>query len=198
MKKSIGPRTLVYPTPVFIVGTYDKSGKPNAMTAAWGGICCSKPPCVSVSLRKARYSYNNLVERKAFTVNIASENYVKESDYFGIASGRNKDKFAATGLSPVKSDLVDAPFIAEFPFALECKLLHTVEIGVHVQFIGEIVDIKANEDVLNDNGIPDIDRVKPILFAPEMQAYYGIGNFLGKAFSIGKKIGSQRAYSKSR
>jgi flavin reductase (DIM6/NTAB) family NADH-FMN oxidoreductase RutF len=67
-----------------------------------------------------------------------------------------------------------------------------------VQFIGEIVDIKANEDVLNDNGIPDIDRVKPILFAPEMQAYYGIGNFLGKAFSIGKKIGSQRAYSKSR
>jgi flavin reductase (DIM6/NTAB) family NADH-FMN oxidoreductase RutF len=188
MKKSIGPRTLVYPTPVFIVGTYDKSGKPNAMTAAWGGICCSKPPCVSVSLRKATYSYDNLVERKAFTVNIASENYVKESDYFGIASGRNKDKFAATGLSPVKSDLVDAPFIEEFPFALECKLLHTIEIGLHVQFIGEIIDIKADEDVLNDNGIPDIDRVKPVLFAPEMQSYYGIGNFLGKAFSIGKKF----------
>jgi len=188
MKKSIGSRTLVYPTPVFMVGTYDKAGKPNVMTAAWGGICCSKPPCVAVSLRKARYSYDNLVERKAFTVNIASENYVKEADYFGIASGRNKDKFAATGLSPVKSDLVDAPFIKEFPFALECKLLHTIEIGVHVQFIGEIVDIKADEDVLNANGVPDIDLVKPILFAPEMQAYYGVGNFLGKAFSIGKEI----------
>jgi flavin reductase (DIM6/NTAB) family NADH-FMN oxidoreductase RutF len=188
MKKSIGPKTLVYPTPVFIVGTYDNAGKPNAMTAAWGGICCSKPPCVAVSLRKARYSYDNLVERKAFTVNIASENYVKESDYFGIASGRNKDKFAATGLTPVASEQVDAPFIEEFPFALECRLLHTLEIGVHVQFVGEIVDIKAEEDMLNDKGVPDIDKVKPILFAPEMQAYYGIGNFLGKAFSIGKEI----------
>jgi len=188
MKKSIGPKTLVYPTPVFIVGTYDKAGKPNAMTAAWGGICCSKPPCVAVSLRKARYSYDNIVERKAFTVNIASENYVKESDYFGIASGRNKDKFAATGLTPVASEQVDAPFIEEFPFVLECRLLHTLEIGVHVQFVGEIVDIKADEDMLNDNGIPDIDKVKPILFAPEMQAYYGVGNFLGKAFSIGKKF----------
>ena len=188
MKKSIGPKTLVYPTPVFIVGTYDKSGKANVMTAAWGGICCSKPPCVAVSLRKARYSYDNLVERKAFTVNIAPEKYVKESDYFGIVSGRNKDKFAATGLTPVKSDLVDAPFIGEFPFALECRLLHTIEIGVHVQFIGEIVDIKADEEMLNDQGVPDMDKVKPILFAPEMQAYYGVGNFLGKAFSIGKEI----------
>jgi flavin reductase (DIM6/NTAB) family NADH-FMN oxidoreductase RutF len=68
MKKSIGPKTLVYPTPVFVVGTYDKAGKPNVMTAAWGGICCSKPPCVAVSLRKPRYSYDNIVERKAFTV----------------------------------------------------------------------------------------------------------------------------------
>lgn len=188
MKKSIGPRTLVYPTPVFMVGTYDKAGKPNVMTAAWGGICCSKPPCVAVSLRKARYSYDNLVERQAFTVNIASENYVKEADYFGIASGRNKDKFAASGLTPVKSDQVDAPVIEEFPFALECTLLHTIEIGVHVQFIGEIVDMKADEDFLNDKGVPDIAKVKPILFAPEMQAYYGVGKFLGKAFSIGKEI----------
>jgi flavin reductase (DIM6/NTAB) family NADH-FMN oxidoreductase RutF len=188
MKKSIGPKTLVYPTPVFVVGTYDKAGKANVMTAAWGGICCSKPPCVAVSLRKTRYSYGNIVERKAFTVNIAPEKYVKESDFFGIASGRKKDKFAASGLTPVKSDRVDAPFIEEFPFALECSLLDTIEIGVHVQFIGEIVDIKADEDVLNDQGVPDIDTVKPILFAPEMQAYYGIGNFLGKAFSIGKEI----------
>jgi flavin reductase (DIM6/NTAB) family NADH-FMN oxidoreductase RutF len=188
MKKSIGPKTLVYPTPVFVVGTYDKAGKANVMTAAWGGICCSKPPCVAVSLRKTRYSYGNIVERKAFTVNIAPEKYVKESDFFGIASGRKKDKFAASGLTPVKSDRVDAPFIEEFPFALECSLLDMIEIGVHVQFIGEIVDIKADEDVLNDQGVPDIDTVKPILFAPEMQAYYGIGNFLGKAFSIGKEI----------
>lgn len=188
MKKSIGAKTLVYPTPVFIVGTYDKAGKANVMTAAWGGICCSKPPCVAVSLRKARYSFDNIKARKAFTINIASEKYVKESDYFGIVSGRNKDKLAAVGLTPVKSDLVDAPFIEEFPFALECRLLDMIEIGVHVQFIGEIVDIKADEAVLNDNGLPAIERVKPILYAPDLNAYYGVGNFLGKAFSIGKEI----------
>ena len=113
MKKSIGAKTLVYPTPAFVIGTYDKDGRPNVMTAAWAGICCSKPPCVGVSLRKARYSYDNIVARKAFTVNVPSETYVKETD---------------------------------------------------------------------------MDKVKPILFAPEMQAYYGVGNFLGKAFAIGKEI----------
>jgi flavin reductase (DIM6/NTAB) family NADH-FMN oxidoreductase RutF len=188
MKKSIGAKTLVYPTPVFVVGTYDKDGKPNVMTAAWGGICCSKPPCVAVSLRKPRYSYENIVARKAFTVNITPEQYVKEADYFGIVSGRNKDKFAASGLTSVRSDLVDAPYIKEFPFALECSLLQTVEIGIHTQFIGEIVDIKADEAMLDANGIPDMDKVKPILFAPEIQAYYGVGDFLGKAFSIGKEL----------
>jgi len=188
MKKSIGARTLVYPTPAFVIGTYDKDGRPNAMTAAWAGICCSKPPCVGVSLRKARYSYGNIVARKAFTVNVPSEKYVKETDYFGIATGRKKDKFAATGLTPVKSDLVDAPFIKEFPFALECRLLDTIDIGVHVQFIGEIIDIKADETVLNDQGVPDIECTQPILYAPEINAYYGVGKFLGKAFSIGKEI----------
>ena len=188
MKKSIGAKTLVYPTPVFVVGTYDKDGKPNVMTAAWGGICCSKPPCVSVSLRKPRYSYENIVVHKAFTVNITPEQYVKEADYFGIVSGRSKDKFAASGLTPVRSDLVDAPYIKEFPFALECSLLQTVEIGIHRQFIGEIVDIKADEAMLDEKGVPAIEKVKPVLFAPEMQAYYGVGKFLGKAFSIGKEI----------
>jgi len=188
MKKSIGAKTLVYPTPAFVIGTYDEAHKPNVMTAAWAGICCSRPPCVNVSLRKARYSYENIVARKAFTVNVPSENHVRETDYFGIASGRSQDKFAASGLTPVKSELVDAPFIKEFPFVLECKLLHTLEIGVHVQFVGEIIDIKADADLLNDKDVPDVDKVKPILFAPEMKAYYGIGEFLGKAFSIGKDL----------
>ena len=188
VKKSIGARTLVYPTPVFIVGSYDKSGQPNVMTAAWAGICCSKPPCVTVSLRRARYSYENIIQRKAFTVSIPSEKFVKEADYFGIASGRNKDKFAASGLTPVKSNRVDAPYVKEFPFVLECNLLKTIELGIHTQFIGEIADIKADEDLLGEKGVPDIEKTKPIMFAPEIQSYYGLGRFLGNAFSIGKKI----------
>lgn len=142
MKKSIGAKTIVYPTPVFIVGTYDESGKPNAMNVAWGGISCSSPPCVSISVREATYTHGNIVNKKAFTVNIPSENYIREADYFGIASGKNGDKFAATGLTPVKSELVDAPYIKEFPLALECKLVNATEIGLCTSFTGEILDAK--------------------------------------------------------
>jgi len=188
MKKSIGAKTIVYPTPVFVVGTYDKSGTPNLMTVAWGGICCSKPPCLAIALRKATYTYGNIVDRKAFTVNIPSEKYVQQADYFGIVSGKNIDKFAATGLTAVKSDLVDAPYVDEFPFSLECRLLHTIEIGLHRQFIGEILDIKADETSLSADFLLDIDKVKPILYAPENRCYYGIGKMLGKAFNIGRNI----------
>ena len=186
MKKSLGAKTIVYPTPVFIVGTYDKTGKPNVMNVAWGGLCCSSPPCVAVSVRKATYTYGNIVDQKAFTINIPSESHVKQADYFGIVSGAKEDKFSATGLTPVKSDLVDAPYIKEFPLILECKLTHTIEIGLHTQFIGQIVDVKAEESVLGGNGTLDIKKVNPILYAPENRAYYGVGECLGKAFSIGK------------
>lgn len=188
MKVSVGAKTIVYPTPVFIVGTYDAAGKPNVMAAAWGGICCSRPPCVAVSLRKATYTYGNIIARQAFTVSIPSEQYTREADYFGLVSGAREDKFAAAGLTPVRSELVDAPYVAEFPFALECKLLHTIEIGLHTQFIGEIVDIKADPAVLDANGVPDIEKVKPILFAPGGGTYYGVGRYLGKAFSIGDAL----------
>jgi len=188
MKKSLGAKTIVYPTPVFVVGTYDNAGKPNVMTAAWAGICCSVPPCVAVSLRKATYSYGNLVARKAFTINIPSEAHAREADYFGIASGKTQDKFAKSKLTPVKSELVDAPYVKEFPVVLECRLLHTVEIGLHIQFIGEILDVKADDSVLGPDGFPDILKVKPMVFVPESATYHGIGQFLGRAFSIGKKI----------
>jgi len=188
MKKSLGAKTIVYPTPVFVVGTYDKNGRANVMTASWGGLCCSTPPCIAVALRKVTYSYGNIVERKAFTINIPSEAYVKEADYFGLVSGKDTDKFAAARLTPVKSDLVDAPYVKEFPFVLECKLAHSLEIGIHTQFIGEIVDIKAEESMLNEKGNLDIEKVKPFLFTPESRIYYRVGPFLAKAFSIGKEI----------
>jgi flavin reductase (DIM6/NTAB) family NADH-FMN oxidoreductase RutF len=162
------------------------NGKPNAMTVAWGGICCSNPPCVSVSLRKATYSYAGIIENKAFTVSIPSENYVKQADYFGIASGRDENKFDCAGLTPVRSDLVPAPYIGEFPFVLECKLLHSLEVGLHTMFVGEIIDIKAEESVLDENGNPDIEKIRPVIYATGNRKYYSIGSNLGKAFSIGK------------
>ena len=188
MKKSLGAKTLAQPAPVWVVGSYDAQGKPNIMTIAWGGICCSQPPCVTVSLRKATHTYGCIKERKAYTVNIPSSAMVKEVDYVGTTSGRTIDKFAMTKLTPVRSELVDAPYIKEFPVVIECRVLHTLEIGLHTQFIGEIKDIKAEESVLGEQGMADILKVKPLIFDPGQGAYYGIGERIGKAFSIGKRV----------
>jgi flavin reductase (DIM6/NTAB) family NADH-FMN oxidoreductase RutF len=188
MKKSIGAKTILYPTPVLIVGTYDKAAKPNVMTVAWGGICCTAPPCVSISVREATYTYGNLMEQKAFTISIPPEDYVKQADFIGIASGKDTDKFVATGLTPVKSDVVNAPYVAEFPLVLECNVIHHHKIGIHTQFIGEILDIKADETVVGEKGL-EIEKIKPFMWAPDSsRAYYGVGRRLGKAFSIGKDL----------
>ena len=189
MKKSVGAKTLLYPTPVLMVGTYDQAGKPNLMNAAWVGICCSQPPCVAVSLRKATYSHACIVDRKAFTVGIACEGRMVEADYVGIASGRDVDKFAVAGLTPVRSELVDAPYAAEFPVVLECRLLHIVEIGLHTQFVGEIIDVKADVDVLGEDGLPDIMKIKPLMYDTSHRGYHGVGPLMGRAFTVGKTKG---------
>lgn len=187
MKKSLGAKTIAYPTPVFIVGTYDENERPNMMAVAWGGICCSKPPCINVSLRKATYSYANIVRNQAYTVSIPSAAHVKEADYVGIYSGRDEDKFEATGLTPVKSELVNAPYVKEFPLVIECKVIHTIEIGLHTEFIGEVLDVKVDEDALDESGNPDIEKLQPLVFLPGSTAYHKIGDFVAQGFSIGKK-----------
>jgi flavin reductase (DIM6/NTAB) family NADH-FMN oxidoreductase RutF len=188
MKKSIGAKTFVFPTPVFVVGSYDKSNRPDEMVVAWGGICCSKPPCVAISIREATYTYGNIMARKAFTISIPSEKFIQEADYFGIVSGRTEDKFAATKLTPVKSDLVDAPYVKEFPFVVECSVTQIVKLGSHTMFIGEIKDVKADEAILGKDGAPEIEKIQPMIFDPANRSYYGIGKYLGEAFSEGKKI----------
>ena len=179
---------MLYPTPVLVVGTYDAEGKPNVAVAAWGGICCSRPPAIQVSFRKATYTHGNIVRGGAFTISVPSQSQVKLADYFGLVSGRDTDKFAATGLTPVRSDLVDAPYVAEFPLVLECKILHIFDLGLHTQFVGEVVDVKADEEVLDEAGMPDILKVLPIIFSPGSQVYYGVGASLGHAFAVGKEI----------
>jgi len=191
MKKSLGAKPIVYPAPVLIVGSYDSSGRPNLMTAAWGGICCSDPPCITVSLRESRYTFHNIMERKAFTVSVPSEEHAAEADYIGMVSGKDVDKFAATGLTAEKAEFVDAPYVKEFPVILECRLSDTHEVGVHTQFIGTIVDVKAEESMLGEDGLPVLDKVRPLIFAPVSYAYYGTGRFIGPAFSLGDRFKSK-------
>ena len=187
MKRSLGAKTIVYPTPVFLVGTYDAAGKANVMTAAWAGICCSRPPCVAVSLRAATYSHGSIKERAAFTVSIPSAAQVREADYAGIYSGRDEDKIEALGLTAVRSELVDAPYIEECSLVLECELAHTHELGLHTQFVGQVMDVKADEDVLDERGRTDIRKVAPLIYAPGNQAYFAVGEEVARAFSVGKR-----------
>ena len=187
MKKSFGAKTLIVPAPVWCVGSYDARGNPNVMTIAWGGICCSVPPCVTISLRKATYTYDNIMARKTFTLSVPSERYVKEADYFGMESGRNVNKFEKAGLTPVKSELVDAPYVGEFPMVLECAVIHHYEIGLHTHFVGEILDVKVDEDMLHNDGTPSIARIRPFIFDPGARRYYRIGECVGNAFEAGRK-----------
>jgi flavin reductase (DIM6/NTAB) family NADH-FMN oxidoreductase RutF len=190
LKTSIGAKTLVYPTPVLVVGSYDAEGNPNVMTAAWGGVACSKPPCVTVSLRAATASHGNIMSRKAFTISLPDEAHVAEADYFGIVTGRDHDKFAETGLTAVRSELVDAPYVGEFPLVLECKVVAVHELGLHTQFIGEVIDAKVDDSVLQEDGHIDLAKLRPMLWAMDPGAYFAVGEFVGKAWSVGKTIGA--------
>lgn len=188
MKRSFGTKTLAMPTPVWLIGSYDAEGKPNVMNAAWGGVCNSRPASVSVSLRPATHSHAAILQRKAFTVSIPSETQIAEADYVGLVSGRDADKFAVTGWTPVRSDLVDAPYIAEAPLVLECRLVQASDLGLHTQFVGEIVDVKAEESILDEGGVIDIARLRPLIYDTARRRYFGIGSAKGDAFKIGNEI----------
>ncbi len=182
MKKSLGANVHLQPAPVWIVGSYIEEDKPNIMTASWSGICNSSPPCVYVSLQKTRSSYQGILDHNAFTINIPSSSQMKEADYIGIVKGKNTDKFADTKFTPVKSEVVNAPYVEECPLVIECKVINKVELGSHTMFIGQIIDTKADESVLNPEGNPDMSKIDPFLFSTGEMDYYKIGEKFSKAF----------------
>lgn len=187
-KRSLGPQPLVYPQPVLLVASYDEKGQPNVMTAAWGGICNSEPVSLMVGVRPSRYTHAAVLRRKAFTIGIATENMVAAADYVGMVSGRRQDKFATAGYTAVRSDKVDAPYIAECPVVLECALTHTLELGTHTLLVGQIMDVKADEDCLNADGVPAFDTFRPLIFDSGTRRYYGMGPAVADAFSVGKPL----------
>ena len=194
MKKSLGAKPIVYPTPVFLVGSYDENGVANMMNAAWGGLCSSNPPSVAVSIRQERHSYDNIIQKQAFTINIPSTNQAKVADYFGLVSGKKCDKVKLSGVAVERAEFVDAPMLKDCPLVLECRLIATHDLGVHTQFVGEIIDVKIEEECLDSAGQPDIRLVDPLLFAPGNRAYFAIGDFVGQAFAVGKDIATHNGF----
>ncbi len=128
------------------------------------------------------------METEAYTISVPSKNHAKEADFFGLTSGKKIDKFRKAGLTPVRADKVYAPYVEEFPMVIECKVIHTFEIGLHTQFIGEILDVKIDEEILGGDGLPEMLKLNPILYAAESRNYYGVDGYIGNAYSLGKSI----------
>ncbi|SEM63811.1 NADH-FMN oxidoreductase RutF, flavin reductase (DIM6/NTAB) family [Butyrivibrio sp. ob235] len=180
-RTNFGAKPLMYPQPVLIIGTYDENGVPNAMNAAWGITTDFKEISISLSEHKTT---DNLAKRGAFTVSMATEDQVVACDYVGIESGRKvPDKFEKAGFHATKSEFVDAPLIDELPLALECKVKSFTD-GI---LVGEIVNVSADDSVITDGKV-DMKKLRPIAFDPFNNAYVGIGEKVGNAFSDGAKL----------
>ena len=170
--------------PVMIVGTYDESGKPNAMNAAWGGMYDTN--LVMVCLSETHKTTENIKKTGAFTVSFATTATVVASDYVGIVSGNDEpDKFEKAGFHAVKSEFVNAPIIEEFPMTVECRLVKFNEDDI---CIGEVVNISADESILDESGMVDAKKLDPIIYDSVSHAYWNFGEKVGQAFSDGKKI----------
>ncbi len=155
------PSTVLFPVPTVLVTCQTEGAKPNIITIAWTGIINSVPPTVYVSVQPVRHSHGIIKGAGEYVINIPSADIAKQVDYCGITSGRDIDKFAETGLTPVTASQVKAPLIKECPVNIECKIKHTLNLGSHDAFIAEVVAVHYDENILDANGRPDMEKIKP-------------------------------------
>lgn len=186
MRMNFGIKPWMYPMPVLIIGTYNEDGVANAMNAAWGGIVGADKIAICVDL--SHKTTENIKARKAFTVSFADAAHVVEADYVGIVSGNDiPDKLDKAGLHTYKSELVDAPIIEEFPMTLECEV-ESYDDETEI-LIGRILNVSADESILDEDGNVDPAKFGPITFDPVNNTYVKLGEVVGAAFSDGAKIG---------
>lgn len=185
-KQQWKPGNMVYPLPAVMVSCGDKSGKINVMTAAWTGTICSDPAMVYVSIRKSRYSHAMIKETGEYVINLTTEALAYATDFVGVKSGKDMDKFKAMHLTPVKGTLHYAPMIDESPVCIECKVENIAELGSHDMFIARVVAVYADEKYMDKNGKFDLEKAKPLIYSHGQ--YYGTGRHIGKfGYSVQKK-----------
>lgn len=186
MKKNISGRTAVAPVPVLIVGSYDANGTPDAMNAAWGGQCGYNE--IVLNLSTNHKTTENIRLTNAFTVSVGTVDTMLLSDYVGLVSGHKENKLEKLGLTYSKSTFVNAPVIDIFPLTLECEVL-TInnELG-ETRIVGRVVNMQAEENILDENGHIDYDKVRPIYYDSEPRSYREIAGIIGKAFHDGAKL----------
>ncbi|MBR6480183.1 MAG: flavin reductase family protein [Thermoguttaceae bacterium] len=187
MKKDLGVLPALFPMPVLMVAAYDENGKVNVMNAAWGQICDMDK--IILFIDDDRKTWSNIKTSRAFTVALADEAHVAAADFFGIATGNKMtDKFERTGFRAVKSDKVNAPVIDEFPLAMECELLEFLDTEHVSGIVGKIVNVKAEENVLDEKGKVDASKLRAIMFDQFRTGYYGVGPKVAQAWNAGKDL----------
>jgi len=182
MRKNFGTKEMCYPMPVFIIGTYNEDGSPNAMNAAWGGV--TEDAQLTICVESTHKTAENLQKRKAFTVSMGTAEQVVACDYVGIVSGNKEpNKFQKAGFHATKSSFVDAPLIDELPMALECEMLSYDEDSCRL--VGRVINVCVDDAYLDANGKVDVAKLRPITFDPVHHQYLVVGEKVGQAFCDG-------------
>ncbi len=180
------PGTMVYPVPAVMVSCGSEKEKYNIITIAWTGTICSDPPMAYISVRKERYSYDIIKESGEFVINLTTESLAFATDYCGVKSGRDVNKFEFLELTPIPAEKIKAPMIKESPINIECKVKQIIELGSHDMFIAEVLAVHADESFMDDQGKFRLDQAQPICYSHG--EYYGLKDSLGKfGYSIMKK-----------
>ena len=184
MRKDLGSFPGLFPMPVLMVATYDENGKVDVMNAAWGNICAMDK--VALFIDEEHKTTKNIRKLKAFTVSMADVEHIAEADFFGIASGNKmEDKFERTGFHQVKSSFVNAPIIQEFPIALECELVEIIDTENLHCVIGKILNVNADEKVLNEKGKVEPEKLNAFVFDQFQNGYYKVAEKVGQAWNAG-------------
>lgn len=180
------PGNMLYPLPVVLVSTADNAGRKNVFTVAWTGTVCSEPPMVSISVRPERYSYQMIKETGEFVINLTTKELVFATDYCGVASGREVDKFEKMKLTPLKADVVKAPLIGESPVNIECVVEDVKPLGTHDMFLARVAAVHADEKYMDGQNRFHFDRAEPIVYSHG--SYVSLGETLGTfGYSVRKK-----------
>jgi len=194
-KQSWKPGNMLYPLPAVLVTVADKQGNQNIFTVAWAGTVCSDPAMVSISVRPERYSYHMIEETGEYVINLTTEKLTYATDYCGVKSGRDVDKFKEMKLTPVAADKVSAPLLAESPINIECKVKEIIKLGTHDMFLAEVVAVHADEAYMDEKGKFSLTKAHPMVYSHG--TYFSLGKELGTfGYSVRKKNGSKPAKKK--
>lgn len=182
---------MLYPLPAVMVSVTDGKGQDDIITVAWTGTICTNPPMVYISVRPSRFSHHMLMETGEFVINLTTEKLTRATDYCGVRSGRDVDKFKETGLTREKAEFVKAPMIKESPVSIECRVTEVKKLGSHDMFLAEVLAVHADEKYMDENNRFDLNRARPMVYSHG--EYLGIGKKLGTfGYSVKKRIKSAK------